>query len=162
MRSILLRILEMEPARPLIQFFFNVPCPQLKERKRLKAFIPVIFENERRALKTLEYVFTSDEEVLEINRKYLAHDYYTDIISFDLSEKGGIEGTIYISTERVRENAINLDVTFREELHRVIFHGALHLCGYRDKSRNDITKMRQMENQYLSRYFHNIGPRETL
>jgi probable rRNA maturation factor len=143
----------MDSQTEKVHFFFPTPCPQLKNRLKLRAFIPKIFKKEGRALKTLEYVFTSDEEVLEINRTYLKHDFYTDIITFDLSGEQGIEGTIYISVDRVQDNARNLTVRFVEELHRVIFHGALHLCGYRDKTKTEIQEMRKEENRYLALYF---------
>ncbi len=83
----------------------------------------------------LQYIFCSDAYLLDINREYLQHDFFTDIITFDLSEKGQpINAEIYISVERVRDNAANYNSSFRKEIHRVIFHGVLHLCGYKDKS----------------------------
>lgn len=89
-----------------------------------------------------------------MNRTYLNHDFYTDIISFDLSEPGsGVTGEIYISIDRVRENASLHSATFKAEIHRVIFHGALHLCGYKDKTRPQIALMRKKEAQYLASYF---------
>ena len=95
--------------------------------------------------------------MLEIYKAYLKHDYFTDIISFELSEPGSpVQGEIYISIERVRDNAVNEDVSFKEELLRVIFHGALHLCGFRDKTLAEKTKMRQLEDSCLKEFkvFH--------
>jgi rRNA maturation RNase YbeY len=89
---------------------------------------------------------------LEINQKYLEHDFYTDIITFDLSETGAVRGEIYISIDRVRENARKLGVSFKSELHRVIFHGMLHLCGYNDKTKAEKEKIRAKEDQYLNKY----------
>jgi rRNA maturation RNase YbeY len=84
----------------------------------------------------------------------LQHNYYTDIITFDLSETSVlITGEIYISTDRVRDNAIKLGVSFKEEIHRVIFHGALHLCGYKDKTPRHVREMRAAEDSYLELYF---------
>jgi rRNA maturation RNase YbeY len=90
--------------------------------------------------------------VLEINRTYLKHDYLTDIITFDLSEGPETTAEVYISIDRVKENALHNKVSFKNELHRVVFHGALHLCGYIDKKREDIAKMRLKEDQYLALY----------
>jgi len=88
-----------------------------------------------------------------LNKSFLAHDYYTDIITFDLSESNLLTAEIYISVDRVRDNAVSFEKTFKEELHRVIFHGVLHLCGYKDKRPSDQKKMRAMENRALSHYF---------
>src|SRR5258708_17887900 len=110
---------------PTIQFNFLEPI-SLADRSRLKRFIAHIFKQERKPLGQLQYVFCSDPYLLEINRQFLHHDYYTDIITFDLSEKGHpINAEIYISVDRVRDNAQNFDSSLRKELHRVIFHGAL-------------------------------------
>lgn len=81
------------------------------------------------------------------------HDFYTDIITFNLSETGDIEGEVYISVERVKENAIKLQSSLKEELHRVIFHGILHLCGYKDKTKEEEQEMRRQENRLLKNYF---------
>jgi probable rRNA maturation factor len=137
-----------------IQFFFLQQNISLTQRKPLKRFIKDIFRKEKKKLKALTYIFCSDEYLLEINNSHLKHNYYTDIITFDLSERPeSITGEIYISTDRVRDNAITLGVTIKEELHRVIFHGALHLCGYKDKTPGDAKKMRVAENRCLSAYF---------
>lgn len=137
-----------------VHFFFNDTTISLTNRTGLKLFIASIFKSEGRQLQNLNYVFCSDEYLLEINRSSLNHDYYTDIITFDLSSvKGVIEGEIYISVDRVRDNAQSLAVTIQEELHRVIFHGALHLCGYKDKSSKDSKAMRAAEDKYLGKYF---------
>ena len=85
----------------------------------------------------------------------MGHNYYTDIVTFELSENPGhIQAEVYISIDRVRENAKNLGVSFRSELHRVIFHGVLHLCGYSDKKRAEKAEMRRMEDLYLSKYLN--------
>lgn len=115
--------------------------------------IIAIFSKEKILLNRLDYVFCSDEYLLKINQKFLKHDYYTDIITFDLSETKKTQGEIYISIDRVRENAVLNSVFFKEELVRVLFHGALHLCGYKDKKKEEIVLMRKKENYYLN-YFH--------
>ena len=102
---------------------------------------------------SLSYIFCADEYLLQVNRDFLKHDYYTDIISFDLSKDNKlVDGEIYISIDRVRDNATELGLSFSEELHRVIFHGALHLCGFKDKLPKDIKLMRSKEDHYLSKY----------
>jgi probable rRNA maturation factor len=138
-----------------VQLFYNDVSFSLPNRSRLKLFIPNIFRLESaKPLGSLNYIFCTDEYLLQVNREFLKHDYYTDIITFDFSEPGGsITGEIYISIERVRENAQLNKVKIYEELHRVIFHGALHLCGYRDKKASDIRQMRAKEDYYLEKYF---------
>ena len=126
-------------------------------KKVLKAFIPGIFRKEKKALQSIHYIFCSDNYLLKINQSYLSHDFFTDIISFDLSEKWQpVEGEVYISIERVRENARVLGIPFKEELLRVLFHGALHLCGYKDKTKAQRELMRKMENHYILK-FQNAG-----
>lgn len=137
---------------PTIQFNFLEPV-ELRDRTRLKQFLRSLFKKEGRRLSELQYIFCSDKYLLEINREYLGHDFYTDIITFDLSEPNQpIKAEIYISVARVRENAPEFGVSVRNELHRVIFHGALHLCGYEDKSKQEQEKMRQLEEKYLRAY----------
>ena len=137
-----------------VQFFFSEAPITLPGRTRLKKFIEEVFLSEGRILQDLAYVFCSDDYLLDINRRFLQHDYYTDIITFDLSENmQTVSGEIYISVDRVKENAKNLGQKVQLELHRVIFHGALHLCGYKDKKRSDILQMRQKEEECLLLYF---------
>ncbi|WKN33125.1 rRNA maturation RNase YbeY [Porifericola rhodea] len=104
----------------------------------------------------LNFVFCSDAYLLEINKSYLHHDYYTDIITFDNSESSALEGDIFISIERVRENAQLQQTTFKRELLRVIIHGVLHLIGYDDKDDNSKITMRMMEDKYLDLYFRDF------
>jgi rRNA maturation RNase YbeY len=144
------------PTKSNIYFFFQNRV-HLRNRKQLKKFIASIFIREGKTLESLNYIFCSDPELRSINRQYLKHDYFTDIVTFGLSEKGkAVEGEIYISVDRVRDNAKFLEVSLTEELHRVIFHGALHLCGYRDKSKKEIQAMRQQEDKCLIRYFQGV------
>lgn len=98
-------------------------------------------------------MFCSDRELLKINREYLGHNEYTDIITFDLSESPAILGEIYISVNRVKDNSKKWGNSFTSELHRVIFHGVLHLCGYGDKNESMSRIMREKENFYLNQYF---------
>lgn len=136
-----------------IHFFFPLKT-SLVNRTKLKVFLEKMFQKEGKALHGLNYIFCSDKELLRINQDYLGHDYYTDIITFDLSGNNKeIMAEIYISVERVKENARHLGVSFKEELHRVIFHGVLHLCGYGDKNAYQERIMREKENFYLNQYF---------
>lgn len=125
----------------------------LKNRVALKSFIEKSVKKEGLSIESLNYVFCSDKYLLEINKQFLDHNYYTDIISFDLSEvPGQLIGEVYISVDRVKDNAKTHRATFSEELLRVIFHGALHFCGYKDKKPSDAKKMRQMEDLWLTAY----------
>ncbi|GGB10744.1 rRNA maturation RNase YbeY [Puia dinghuensis] len=139
---------------PIIQFNF-LESISLADRKRLKRFIASLFKKEATALAELNYIFCSDEYLLEINRQFLHHDYYTDIITFDLSEADHlINAEIYISVDRVKDNAAHFGASVKRELHRVIFHGALHLCGYGDKTEKEQAIMRKMEEKYLAAYLN--------
>ena len=125
----------------------------LANRVALKSFIEKKVKKEGYSIDSLIYVFCSDKYLLKINKDFLSHDYYTDIISFDLSEvPGQLIGEVYISVDRVKDNAKTHGTSLKEELHRVIFHGALHFCGYKDKKPSDAKKMRQMEDAWLSAY----------
>jgi len=127
----------------------------VKDKKRLKAFIFSLFKKEGKLLANMNIIFCSDEYLLEINKQHLQHDFYTDIITFDLSERknGPITAELYISIDRVKDNALIQTTKLSDEIHRVIFHGSLHLCGYGDKSRKDIIIMRAKEEEYLRLYF---------
>jgi rRNA maturation RNase YbeY len=130
----------------------------LANRTALKAFIEKAIKKEGLHIETLQYIFCSDKYILGINKSYLQHDYYTDIISFDLSEtKGKLIGEVYISIERVKDNAKTHKTSLKEELLRVIFHGALHFCGYKDKKPADIKKMRAQEDKWLKSYLKSIA-----
>ena len=136
-----------------VHFFYTDQTTRLRNTSNLKHFIESIFKKEKQKLGSINYIFCSDKSILQINRKYLNHDFYTDVITFDLSQKD--EPTIaevYISIDRVRENAKKLGVTIASEVHRVLFHAALHLCGYDDKNKADIESIRKKENELLSRF----------
>lgn len=111
----------------------------------------IISENKKEG--DINYIFCDDEYLLEINQQYLDHDTLTDIISFDYSVGNELHGDIFISVERVRENAVDFNVSFEEELLRVLVHGVLHYCGYKDKSESDELLMRQKENEKIQ-LFH--------
>lgn len=144
---------EIMHIKPVIHFFFENQNITLKNRVKLKGFIQTLLKKEKRQLDTLNYIFCSDEYLLNINKSYLNHNYYTDIITFDLSDNYTKAADIYISIDRIRENAKKQEVFLNTELHRVIFHGVLHLAGYKDKSKADKEQMRKKEDKYLSLYF---------
>ena len=127
----------------------------LQNRSNLKTFLKYITKNENTNIKDLNIVFCSDDYLLDINRQYLKHDYNTDIITFELSnDKEEIIAELYISVDSVFKNSIEYQSTKKNEIHRVIFHGVLHLCGYKDKSKADIILMRSKEDEYLKLYFN--------
>ena len=140
-----------------VSFFYgDVPAISLQGKRQVQQFVKDIFVQEGKVLVGLTYIFCSDSFMLGINQEFLHHDYYTDIITFDISEQLGTVGEIYISVETVKSNSIIHKTTYRHELLRVIFHGALHLCGYGDKKKSEITIMRQKEEYYLQTYLKNI------
>jgi rRNA maturation RNase YbeY len=138
-----------------IQFFFPAPVSVLRQRRNLKLFLCGVAKKNKRPIDTLNIIFCSDAYLLEINRSYLQHDYYTDIITFDLSSSvdAPIAAELYISVDTVRDNAQDLGIPFYRELHRVVFHGLLHLLGYKDKKKQDQLLMREMEEKLLKQYF---------
>lgn len=129
---------------------------RLADKRRLSAFLDGLVRQHKPAARTVSIacVFVSDEKLAAMNVEFLAHDTYTDIITFDLSESAGeLVGELYISVDRVRENAAAFGVAYPHELHRVIFHGVLHLCGFGDKADDEIAAMRAMEAACLQAYF---------
>lgn len=129
----------------------------LKSRRKLSAFIDEVISDYKKNIGdiSVDYIFCTDEYLLSINQQFLNHDTYTDIITFDLSENNDeVTGEIYISVDRVKENATLHEATYQQELHRVIFHGALHLCGLKDKTKADASKMRIAEDKCLNKYLN--------
>ena len=140
-------------------FFNNADkSTSLRSRTVLKTFIDKQCLKEGVHIETLQYVFCSDAFLLDINKRFLNHNFYTDIISFDLSEQNGsLIGDVYISIDRVKENAKTEGNLYTHELLRVIFHGALHFCGYKDKKPADQKTMRSMEDKWLKAYLKIVG-----
>jgi len=139
---------------PRIRFYFPTSAAFLRNRKRLKNFIADIFAERKKKIETINYIFCSDDFLLAINKEYLGHNYFTDTISFTLSDPGQpLLGDIYISIDRVKENARIFAVPATQELHRVIFHGSLHLCGEKDNSKPNKKKMKKEEDKLLKSYF---------
>ena len=122
----------------------------LKDRTKIAKWIEFSIHQEKQELGEISYVFCTDDYLLEKNIKYLKHNTLTDIISFDYCVGDLISGDIFISIDRVIENASDLNIVFSTELHRVMIHGILHFCGYKDKDENDKSIMRSKEDYYLS------------
>ena len=134
-----------------IQIAFEDIKPLKIGKNSVKKNIKYLISNELKRLGNISVILCSDLYLLEINRQFLKHNYYTDIITFNYCEKDTVSGDLYISADRVKENAGNFASTFMEELYRVIFHGVLHLIGYNDKTKEEQVEMRQKENFYLSK-----------
>jgi len=133
--------------------FYSENNFELENPEKYSRWIEQVIASEGKKLEEISYIFCDDEYLLEHNRKYLNHDTYTDIISFDYSVGKILQGDIYISTERVTENSETYIVSFEEELRRVIVHGVLHLCGYKDKTGEDQKVMKLKEEEKL-KLFH--------
>lgn len=123
---------------------------RLQDIRKLRNWIKRCAEREGRKIGFLSYNFCSDRFLLQMNKQHLNHDYFTDIITFELSGGTELSGDIYISIDRVREHAKSYRITQKEELHRVMIHGVLHLCGYHDKTKKQQTEMRAKEAECLS------------
>ena len=137
----------------IIQFHIQYKPFTLRNRTVLKQYILQLLQAEGKLVSHINYIFCADDYLLEINKQYLSHNTYTDIISFPYSEDSEpITGDIYISIDRVKENAIIFKTSFNAELHRVIFHGALHFAGFNDKKKGEKMIMRQKEDYYLEHY----------
>lgn len=140
-----------------ISFHFHEIRFPLNNRRKLKAFLSQRLQQEGKQIAGLHYIFCRDQFLETLNRRYLHHETLTDILTFDLSDSPDrLLAEIYISGDRVRENAITFQAPFQQELHRVIFHGMLHLCGYGDHHPEEKKLMREKENDCLSRYFHSL------
>jgi|SRR6185436_19350557 len=140
---------------PSINFFtenvkFN---PSKADKNALRKWIAAVVKREKFTIGEINYIFCSDKFLHQLNEQFLHHDDYTDIITFDLSTSPSakkIQGEIFISVERIKENAKKFNTTFHDELHRVMIHGVLHLAGHKDKTKSDKSAMRKKENYYLN------------
>ncbi len=154
----------MPSQRPekVIQFHYLIPM-RINAKQIIREAVGRILKNSHKSARLINYVFCSDKYLLAMNRKHLGHDFLTDIITFDLSDTSEeVKADIYISADRVRENARIFGRPVSEEIVRVIFHGALHLAGFRDKSRNEQKQMRLMEEKYLKQYKEKSSHRDTI
>lgn len=126
----------------------DIAFPKIKRRETSR-WIKTVAEKYGKTTGDISYIFCSDDRILEINKQYLAHDYYTDIITFDYTEGNVISGDLFISLDTVRTNSQQFGTRYEEELLRVIIHGVLHLCGFGDKTPKEEQEMRECENQAL-------------
>ncbi len=127
----------------------GVEMPDIN-KERTTAWIKAVAETYGKRTGDIAYIFCSDEKILEVNRQYLQHDYYTDIITFDYTERNRISGDLFISLDTVRTNALQFNAAYDTELHRVIIHGILHLCGINDKGPGERELMEAAENKALA------------
>jgi len=135
----------------MIKYAIEAEKFKLKQRRKISAWIKVTAAEHHKQIGDIQYIFTTNEEILRINRSFLKHDYYTDIITFDYTEGDVIGGDIFISVDTVRANAEEYGTTFLQELMRVVIHGVLHLIGYNDKSDEEQVMMRRKEDEALER-----------
>ena len=134
----------------MVRYFSEDIKFDFKGRRTNNKWLSSVAENEGKKIGDVNVIFCSDPYILEVNKKYLGHDYYTDIITFDYCEGKTLSGDLFISVDSVRENASFYGSSFEDELHRVIVHGVLHLIGYDDHTDKEKKKMRSKEDQYLS------------
>lgn len=133
----------------MVRYFFEDTDFQFKPKRFTSSWLKTVAESEIRKLGDVNIIFCSDNYILDINQRYLQHDYFTDIITFDYCDGNILSGDLFISVESVRENTLEYGTEFDEELNRVIVHGILHLVGYDDHAEDDIVVMRSKENYYL-------------
>jgi rRNA maturation RNase YbeY len=137
-----------------VRLFYNTKHFSLSNRTELKSFIQSLVKKERKKLSEIRIIFCGKAEMRAINKKYLNHNYDTDIITFPFSSpEMPIEAELYINIPIIKSQSKDFNCSFKEELHRVIFHGVLHLCGYNDKTPAQVEQMRAKENFYLQKYF---------
>jgi rRNA maturation RNase YbeY len=134
-----------------IQFFSEISEMPDIDQEKVSDWLVASAQEENKETGECSIIFCPDDYLLEINKKYLNHHYYTDIVTFDYSEGNTIAGDLFISTDRIAENAKAFDVSFEQELHRVMVHGILHLCGYKDATKEEKNIMRSKENHYLEK-----------
>ena len=141
---------------PSVTFYNADVSFKMTKKNDVKQFISFIFYKEEKLFRSINIVFCSDEYLLNINKEFLNHDYFTDIVTFDLLQKKKLISELYISLDRVKENSELQMISLQSEINRVIFHGVLHLCGYADKTKLDKKKMTQKEDEYINLFesFH--------
>ena len=134
-----------------VSFNFVETKDILSKKNKIKSWIKNVVEQKGKSIGDISYIFCDDEYLLEINKSYLNHDYYTDIITFDYVKGKKISGDIFVSLPRIFDNAETLSKDFDSEFFRVLAHGILHLCGYKDKTDEEISEMRNKEDYYLNK-----------
>ena len=139
----------MQKISAMIRYFQEDIRFELKQKMQNNRWLKMVAGSEMRRLGAINIIFCSDNYILDVNMKYLQHDYFTDIITFDYCEGDVLSGDLFISIDSVRENALFYGTEFADELNRVMVHGLLHLIGYDDHTEADIAVMRQKENYYI-------------
>jgi probable rRNA maturation factor len=139
-----------------IRIFYDEVKFRIKDWKKIVEVVKEIIKNENKKPGNINFVITNDKTLKKINIKFLNHEYYTDVITFDYNEKNILNGEIYISLDTVRRNSINYKVSLSSEMLRVMFHGIIHLCGYDDKTNNEKVIMKEMEEMWMD-VFNNIN-----
>ena len=135
----------------MIHFFFE-NIDEITINPKINLWIETLINSENKKLGDINYIFCDDDYLLKVNQDYLQHDYYTDIITFDYVKGKTISGDIFVSLPRISDNASTLSKNFEEEFHRVLAHGVLHLCGYKDKTEVEQKEMREQEDFYLEKF----------
>lgn len=135
-----------------VRIFYEDIGFRLRGSKKIREIINKVITKEKKISGDLNFILTNDKFLLEMNKKFLRRDYYTDVITFDYCEKNIISGDVYISTETVKANAKNYKVSYREEIFRVMVHGALHLCGYKDNTEGEKKDMRIAEEHWIKEW----------
>lgn len=125
---------------------------KLKNKNKIRLWIVDAIKNEGKKIGNITYIFCSDEYLLEMNQQYLQHNDFTDVITFDYTENDKVSGDIFISVDRILDNSTQFKTSIDDELHRVMIHGVMHLCGYKDKKPGERANMTRKENQYLGMY----------
>lgn len=140
-----------------VSFHYANKQLNIADKTGIKQAVEEVFRLEKKELDHIDYIFCSDDYLLAINKQYLQHDFYTDIVTFDLSENNTETiGEVYVSLDRIKDNATKLNQPLHSETLRVIFHGALHLCGYKDKSDKESKLMRNKEDEYIAYYLNKV------
>jgi probable rRNA maturation factor len=141
----------------LIRIFYDNVTYRLKGSRKTLENIEKVIRKEKRISGDLNFVLCRDNEIIAINRKYLKHNYYTDVIAFGYGNEKVLSGEIYISIDTVKQNAINYKVSLKDEVLRVMIHGTLHLCGYEDENENMKSVMRKKEDKWLKEFNNDDG-----
>lgn len=135
----------------MINYFFE-EIDKVQIHSKTSEWLEELIQTENKKLGEINYIFCDDEYLLKVNQYYLDHDYYTDIITFDYVKGKTISGDIFVSLPRILDNASTLSQNFESEFHRVLAHGILHLCGYKDKTEEEQTQMREKEDFYINQF----------
>jgi rRNA maturation RNase YbeY len=132
-----------------IRIFYDLSAYKLKSGKKILRLIKKVIRNENKIPGDLNFIFTTDKELIKLNKEFLKHNYFTDVIAFENNDGKIINGEVYLSIDTVKRNANNYKVSLKEEVIRVMIHGTLHLCGYKDKKKNVKDEMTEIENKWL-------------